>query len=154
MKIRCLKLSRYCKRFYNTAINNQILNLETDFPVRPQWSMKQFMMPETSQTQITKERIQKTCELARLKVNDSEMETLQKDLQDVVKFFEQIQQVDTEGVEPMYTPLMGEEHNCMNHAREDEVTDGNRLEDVMGQRKGSHYFVVPKVVDKHDMDIT
>lgn len=151
MKIYLSKLSRFCKRFYNTS---KILGPVPDDILPPQWSMKEFMMPETFQTQITKERIQKTCELARLKVNESEMQTLQKDLQEIVKFLEQIQQVNTEGVEPMYTPLLGDEHNCMNHAREDKVTDGNRLQDVMGQRSSSHYFVVPKVVDKHDMDIT
>ena len=82
--------------------------------------------------------------LARIAVNDDEIEHLQGELNAILAFVEQLNEVDVTSVEPMtsVTPMEMKK-------RPDAVTDGGDPEAILANapaREGD-YFVVPKVVE-------
>ncbi|MBV8825775.1 MAG: Asp-tRNA(Asn)/Glu-tRNA(Gln) amidotransferase subunit GatC [Hyphomicrobiales bacterium] len=82
--------------------------------------------------------------LARIAVNDDEIEHLQGELNAILAFVEQLAEVDVTGVEPMtsVTPMAMKQ-------RPDVVTDGGDPVAILQNapaREGD-YFVVPKVVE-------
>ena len=82
--------------------------------------------------------------LARIAVNDDEIEHLKGELNAILAFVEQLGEVDVSGVEPMtsVTPMTMKK-------RADVVTDGGDPEAILKNapaREGD-YFVVPKVVE-------
>lgn len=66
---------------------------------------------------LTKETIQNLVKLSRIDCTEEEQEALWKDLQGIFAFFEQLEEVDTEGVAPC-NHVLKEIHNVM---REDKV---------------------------------
>ncbi|HCX45266.1 TPA: hypothetical protein DGT35_01550 [Patescibacteria group bacterium] len=50
---------------------------------------------------INKNTLKQLAELARLKLTTKESDEQLKDLKKILKYFEELQEVDTEGVEPM-----------------------------------------------------
>ena len=82
--------------------------------------------------------------LARIRVTESELEPLSRDLSRILAFAEQLSEVDVEGVEPMtsVTPMALK-------MRDDVVTDGNRREAVLANAPDAAegFFAVPKVVE-------
>jgi aspartyl-tRNA(Asn)/glutamyl-tRNA(Gln) amidotransferase subunit C len=82
--------------------------------------------------------------LARIAVPDDERAPLATELSRILEWIEQLNEVDTDGVPPMTSVA------AMRLAwREDKVTDGNRLEDILANapERQDGYFVVPKVVE-------
>ena len=82
--------------------------------------------------------------LARIAVNDDEIEHLEGELNTILAFVEQLREGDVTGVEPMtsVTPMTMKK-------RTDVVTDGGDPEAILKNapaREGD-YFVVPKVVE-------
>jgi aspartyl-tRNA(Asn)/glutamyl-tRNA(Gln) amidotransferase subunit C len=82
--------------------------------------------------------------LARIAVADDEIEHLQRELNAILAFVEQLGEVDVTGVEPMtsVTPMTMKK-------RPDVITDGGDPEAILKNapaREGD-YFVVPKVVE-------
>ena len=66
-----------------------------------------------------------------------------KVLEDSIDFASKIHNIDTDGVEPLYTVL--EDYQL--ELREDKVTDGNIKEDVMKnavKTEEDTYFIAPK----------
>ena len=82
--------------------------------------------------------------LARIAVNDDEIEHLQGELNAILAFVEQLRGVDVDGVEPM-TSVMPVQLK----KRQDEVTDGFIADEIVANapRREEHFFVVPKVVE-------
>lgn len=88
--------------------------------------------------------VKRVARLARIALSDAEAESLQGDLNAILGFVEQLNEVDVAGVEPMTSVLP-----MPMPKRTDEVTDGFRAEDVLANapaREGD-FFVVPKVVE-------
>ena len=82
--------------------------------------------------------------LARIAVNEEEIEHLQGELNAILAFVEQLNEVDVTNVEPMtsVTPMIMKK-------RADVVTDGGDPEAILKNapaREGD-YFAVPKVVE-------
>lgn len=69
-------------------------------------------------TTISLDDVKKLATLSALKVTDEEARTLQAELQNILKFVEQLDSVDTTGIEPTYQ-VTGLE----NVWREDEIID-------------------------------
>jgi aspartyl-tRNA(Asn)/glutamyl-tRNA(Gln) amidotransferase subunit C len=88
--------------------------------------------------------VRRIANLARIAVADDEIEHLQGELNSILAFVEQLQEVDVEGVEPMtsVTPMAMKK-------RKDEVTDGGIADDIVknAPMTDDHYFLVPKVVE-------
>jgi aspartyl-tRNA(Asn)/glutamyl-tRNA(Gln) amidotransferase subunit C len=82
--------------------------------------------------------------LARIAVPEEELEPLATELSHILKWIEQLNEVDTAGVAPMTSVA------AMRLAwREDRVSDGGRPEDILANapERQDGYFVVPKVVE-------
>jgi aspartyl-tRNA(Asn)/glutamyl-tRNA(Gln) amidotransferase subunit C len=88
--------------------------------------------------------VRRIAHLARIAVADAEVEHLQGELNAILAFVEQLNQVDVAGVEPMtsVTPMVMKK-------RADEVTDGGIPDDILknAPAREDHFFVVPKVVE-------
>jgi aspartyl-tRNA(Asn)/glutamyl-tRNA(Gln) amidotransferase subunit C len=93
---------------------------------------------------IDKETVVKVARLARIAVSDDEAEALRGELNAILGFVEQLNEVDVKGVEPMTAVV----HMPMKK-REDIVTEGDQVEKILANaplREGP-FFVVPKVVE-------
>lgn len=92
---------------------------------------------------ITKEIVQKTAHLARLKFNPEDEESIQKDLQKMIDWVDKLQEVDTKGVEPL-THMSTE----INQFREDQSKNTISREQGLknAPKHDSEYFRVPKVI--------
>jgi len=88
--------------------------------------------------------VKRVAHLARIAVTDEEAEALKGDLNQILGFVEQLNEVDVEGVEPMTSAVA-----TAMKMREDVVTDGNRVDDVVANapRREGPFFAVPKVVE-------
>jgi len=88
--------------------------------------------------------VRRIAHLARIAVADDEVEHLEGELNAILAFVEQLNEVNVAGVEPMtsVTPMMMKK-------REDIVTDGDIADDVVknAPERLGHYFLVPKVVE-------
>jgi aspartyl-tRNA(Asn)/glutamyl-tRNA(Gln) amidotransferase subunit C len=82
--------------------------------------------------------------LARIKVNDAEAKSLQKELTSILNWVEQLDEVDTANVEPM-----SRVDGLSLPQRKDEVTDGGIADEIMQNAPltEDHFFLVPKVVE-------
>jgi aspartyl-tRNA(Asn)/glutamyl-tRNA(Gln) amidotransferase subunit C len=94
------------------------------------------------------EDIDRIAHLARLALQPSEAAQMQTDLNAFFSIVEQMQAVDTKGVEPLYTPLSAIE-NVQLRLRSDAVTETNQRE--ANQRSAPAVevglFLVPKVIE-------
>lgn len=52
--------------------------------------------------EVESETIRHLAELSNFSVSDAEVESLKKDLGEILKYISQLEEVDTEGVEPTY----------------------------------------------------
>ncbi|TBR44772.1 Asp-tRNA(Asn)/Glu-tRNA(Gln) amidotransferase subunit GatC [Marinomonas agarivorans] len=88
--------------------------------------------------------VQKIAHLARLALPDEEVQTYQSSLSSVLELVEEMQSVDTSGVDPLTNPL-----EMTQRLREDEVTETNRRDDFLANAPHSSngLFLVPKVID-------
>ena len=93
---------------------------------------------------VDAETVRRIAHLARIVVPESEIEHLQGELNAMLAFVEQLQEVDVEGVEPMtsVTPMAMKK-------RADVVTDGGIAGDIVKNAPASedNFFLVPKVVE-------
>ena len=88
--------------------------------------------------------VRTVAKLARIAEPEDRIEPLAKELNGIISWIEQLNEVDTEGVPPMTSVA------AMKLAwREDKVTDGNRPEAILANapERQDGYFVVPKVVE-------
>jgi aspartyl-tRNA(Asn)/glutamyl-tRNA(Gln) amidotransferase subunit C len=95
--------------------------------------------------QIDKETVDRVAGLARLSFNEEGKEKMRTELNKIVSFFEKLNEIDTEGVEPLI--FMTDEVNAF---REDnaytEITRDEALKNA--PQKDSDYFKVPKFLDR------
>ena len=88
--------------------------------------------------------VRRIAHLARIAVEENEVERLRGELNAILSFVETLAEVDVEGVEPIASVLP-----MQMKKRADLVTDGGIVDDVLVNApvKEDHYFVVPKVVE-------
>jgi aspartyl-tRNA(Asn)/glutamyl-tRNA(Gln) amidotransferase subunit C len=93
---------------------------------------------------VDKETVKRVARLARIAVSDEEAEKLRSDLNTILGFVEQLNEVDVTGVEPMTAVV-----TMRMKMRDDVVTDGEVTEKVLANAPGGadQFFVVPKVVE-------
>jgi aspartyl-tRNA(Asn)/glutamyl-tRNA(Gln) amidotransferase subunit C len=90
------------------------------------------------------ETVRRIAKLARLRVEETQAEALVVDLNNILGWIEQLGELDTDGVPPMTSVV-----EMRLPMREDAVTDGGRVEDIVRNAPESTggFFVVPKVVE-------
>ena len=90
---------------------------------------------------VSKQDVEHVAILSRLEFNENEKISFQKDLDDIVSYFEILSKVDTSKVENAYKPL--------GVLREDDVKESSSNEDIIKNApdKSDDAFIVPRVVD-------
>ena len=88
--------------------------------------------------------VRRIAHLARIAVTDTEVPHLQRELNAMLAFVEQLSEVNIDGVEPMtsVTPMEMKK-------RTDVVNDGEIPDDIVRNAPDTqnHFFLVPKVVE-------
>ncbi|SHM03398.1 Asp-tRNA(Asn)/Glu-tRNA(Gln) amidotransferase subunit GatC [Roseibium suaedae] len=90
------------------------------------------------------ETVKRVARLARIKVSDEGAERMTGQLNGILGFVEQLDEVDVTGVEPLTSVV----EQTMKK-RQDGVTDGNYPDDVTrnAPMTEDNFFMVPKVVE-------
>lgn len=93
---------------------------------------------------LTPEDIAKIAHLARLGIEEEALAPLAADLSTILHLVEQLQAVDTDGVEPMAHPA-----NAALLLRDDEVTEADQRERLQAPAPlvQDGYFLVPRVIE-------
>ena len=88
--------------------------------------------------------VKRVARLARLKVNDADLPRLAGELNSILGWIEQLNEVDVSKVEPLTSVV-----TMKMKMRKDEVTDGHYPEKVTGNAPAQEdsFFMVPKVVE-------
>jgi aspartyl-tRNA(Asn)/glutamyl-tRNA(Gln) amidotransferase subunit C len=88
--------------------------------------------------------VRRIARLARIRIDDVEAGRLVGELSSILTWVEQLEEVNTDGVEPMTSVV-----NAQIKMRQDEVTDGGYLDRILANAPSVEdgYFVVPKVVE-------
>jgi len=93
---------------------------------------------------IDKDKIKHVSKLARISVDEKKIDSLTKDLSSIFKFIEQLNELNTDKVEPLSSIL-----NEPLRSRKDEINDGKIREKILknSPQKNEEFFVVPKVIE-------
>ena len=93
---------------------------------------------------FSNEDVMKIARLARLKINESEIDKYADNLNSIFEEVESLKLVDTANVEPLVSVTDREMST-----RKDEVTDGNYLQKILKNAKDAKYncYSVPKVIE-------
>ena len=103
---------------------------------------------------LDKDTVARIARLARLKVPEEELAPLAGELSGILSWIEQLNEVDTQGVEPMSSVS-----DVTLPMRQDKVTDGGVAEKILTNAPGGAvyieptdkaaggFFIVPKVVE-------
>jgi len=93
---------------------------------------------------INKKAVKKISKLSRIASNDEFETSMIKDLNTILKFVDQLNEVDTKNIEPLSSVV---EQKLFQ--REDVVKKINEKEEILknSPNKNENYFVVPKVIE-------
>ncbi|MGA0315414.1 MAG: Asp-tRNA(Asn)/Glu-tRNA(Gln) amidotransferase subunit GatC [Alphaproteobacteria bacterium] len=94
---------------------------------------------------VDKSTVMRISQLARIEVAEGDQDKLADELNNILTWVEQLNEVDTEGVAPMSSGLPG----AVLPQREDLVSAGNRQPNILRNAPDSRsgFFVVPKVIE-------
>jgi aspartyl-tRNA(Asn)/glutamyl-tRNA(Gln) amidotransferase subunit C len=93
---------------------------------------------------LSVDQLQRLAQLAQLELNEAESESLQAQLGSVFQLIEQLQAVDTRGIEPLSHTL-----DLSQRLREDRVTEGDQRELFQSQAPAAQagLYLVPRVIE-------
>ncbi len=93
---------------------------------------------------MDKQTVAKVANLARLHTSEEDNERLAGELSAIFDWIEQLNEIDTENVEPMTSAIPHD-----GHWRKDEVSDGGIQDKVLenAPEDAEGFFVVPKVIE-------
>lgn len=96
-------------------------------------------------SQIDAAVVEKLANLSRLTFTPEEKQKFQNELQDILGFISQLQEVNTDNVSPMASTVA----SAQTLEREDVVTEPNNREENLKSAPKSEmgFFVVPKVIE-------
>ena len=93
---------------------------------------------------VDQDTVRRIAHLARIRLAEPEIERMQGELNAILSFVEQLNEVNVEGVEPMtsVTPMTMKK-------RQDGVTDGGYADQIVRNAPATEdgFFLVPKVVE-------
>ena len=93
---------------------------------------------------LDKATLERVAYLARIKINNSEIDKMTEELNNIMKWIEELNEVDITNVQPM-TGVS----NMILREREDKVTDGGYQDKIVSNapEKIDNSFTVPKVIE-------
>ena len=82
--------------------------------------------------------------LSRLKIDPEKEEKITSDLENIIKFVDQLNDAETSGIEPLTNPL-----EKTAKTRTDQVTAKNLKKELLeiGPSSNEDYFLVPRVIE-------
>ena len=88
--------------------------------------------------------VKRVAKLAHIAVDDARAAQLQDDLNAILGFVEQLNEVDVENVQPMTSVV-----DIKARQRTDVVNDGGKADDIVANAPASedNFFMVPKVIE-------
>jgi aspartyl-tRNA(Asn)/glutamyl-tRNA(Gln) amidotransferase subunit C len=88
--------------------------------------------------------VRRIAHLARIAIEEGEVEHLRGEINAILAFVEQLSEVDVEGVEPMTSVIP-----MKMKMREDVITEGDQTEAILhnAPARRDRFFAVPKVVE-------
>lgn len=95
--------------------------------------------------EITNEKIEQLAHLSKLEFDESAKNKIKVDLTNILALCEKLNDIDTEGVEPLIYLT-----DTINNVREDELVESISRKDALenAPKKDSDFFKVPKVISK------
>ena len=96
-------------------------------------------------TKITKEEVKKVAHLARLELNDNEINNHAKQLEKILDYIRQLEKIDTDNV-----PCTTRAIEVVNVFRKDEKKNSDCNEELLelGPSREEKYFKVPKIINE------
>jgi len=93
---------------------------------------------------LDREDVRRISFLARIRIDDAELDSLSVELNDIIGWIEKLSAVDTDDVAPMTSVV-----DMKMAERTDSVTDGDVLEKVLTNApdRVGDFYAVPKVVE-------
>jgi aspartyl-tRNA(Asn)/glutamyl-tRNA(Gln) amidotransferase subunit C len=93
---------------------------------------------------IDRQEIEKIAELARIRIDDDQVDEVTDRITDILAMVDQLQGADTTGVEPMANP-----HDATALLRPDEVTEHDQRDafQAIAPAVENGLYLVPKVID-------
>jgi len=86
----------------------------------------------------------KLAKLARLSLNDEQLDSLEKDLTSIVSFIDQLKEINTDKIDPTSNSL-NQDLILRDDIAENKLTNEDLLRNVPDSELG--FFVVPKVIE-------
>ena len=93
---------------------------------------------------IDKNTVKHISKLARISLDEKNVDTLSKDLTSIMKFIENLNKLNTDKTAPLTSII-----NASLKSRKDEVKDGKIRDQILknSPEKNDEYFIVPKVIE-------
>ena len=93
---------------------------------------------------VSTEQVRHIAKLARIAMSDEEIERLAPELNNILGWVEQLEEVNTDGVEPLATVI-----DQKMRLRDDVVTEGDIRDEILANApEAQHgFFAVPKVIE-------
>jgi aspartyl-tRNA(Asn)/glutamyl-tRNA(Gln) amidotransferase subunit C len=93
---------------------------------------------------VDQDTVRRIARLARIRIPEEDVAVYEAELNNILRWIEQLNALDVSGVEPLTSVV---EMNLKQ--RDDIVTDGECADDILANAPAAqdHYFVVPKVVE-------
>lgn len=89
--------------------------------------------------------IQKLAELSKLEFNDDELKDIQQDLEQMIAFVEKLNEINTDGVQPL-THISEDENQLREDLAKDSINITTALKNAPAAK--DRFFTVPKVIKK------
>ncbi|MEP0861285.1 MAG: Asp-tRNA(Asn)/Glu-tRNA(Gln) amidotransferase subunit GatC [Ignavibacterium sp.] len=92
---------------------------------------------------VTKKEVEKIAELAKLKFSEEELENFTHQMNDILKYMEKLNELNTDNVEPLSHPI-----ESTNVFRNDDLKSSINTDDALKNAPlaDENYFKVPKVI--------
>ena len=98
-----------------------------------------------SMSKITKEEVKKVANLARLELNENEINNHAKQLEKILEYIKQLEEIDTDDVSSTTRAI-----EVINVFRKDEKKNFDSTEELLdlGPSRENKYFKVPKIISE------
>ena len=93
---------------------------------------------------IDKDTVKHISKLARISIDEKNIDNLSRDLSSIMKFIENLNKLNTDKTPPLTSII-----NASLKSRKDEVKDGKIRDQILknSPEKNKEFFVVPKVIE-------
>lgn len=92
---------------------------------------------------ISKDELRKLEKLAKLKLKENEIEQFNSQLNDILEYMKELDEIDLSNIDPMLNSL-----SSVNFFREDKIEKTFGIEEILKNAPLAYdrYFIVPKVI--------